>query len=342
MRINFNLPAAVLIIFLFAAGIGIALLSSKSIRQQAVSLGLPPIDQFRNLNYQDQLDLIKRAAEADPVKTWTYVKSAFLINGQQAENAHEFAHLVGNGMYSKYGLDGITNCDETFGFGCFHGVSQELLEQKGVSVVKEIQSRCIQIFPPDKTQNYNGCIHGMGHGLLTWEHFQVGKALLDCDNLDQLYQNYCYDGVFMEHASDLAQNEFDPAHSWQFCSALADKYHYNCARYQSQVFLTRFGIDIPKIGAYCAQAPDEISSSTCSESLGYYITDMNLGKLPQILRSCSQIKGDGSYHCIIGASREVAFQTYVGWQETAEALCESLPANWKNQCPTTSQSLAPM
>lgn len=324
-----NFLRAVLIIFLL---VGIVLHYRQVSPHQAEDLSLPSVEQFRAMNYQAQLDLVKKSAESDPIATWAYVKSVFLINGQQVGNAHQFAHLVGNGMFSKYGLDGITNCDEAIAFGCYHGVSQKLLEQKGTTVIKEIQDRCTQIFPPDKSSNYTGCIHGMGHGLLTWERYQVGKALLDCDILDQPYQNYCYDGVFMEHTMELAAGEFDPNHPWKFCSDLDAKYHFNCARYQSQIFLSQLGGDISKAGTDCAASADETLSTTCFESLGYYVTQMNTGKLPQILKSCGLIDGNGSRYCIIGAAREVSFQAYVGWEETATALCESLPADWKSKC----------
>ncbi|MEO8065954.1 MAG: hypothetical protein ABI643_03855 [Candidatus Doudnabacteria bacterium] len=349
MKLEANLPKILLIGLLLAAAVAVfhyrsylAKIHPGTIAQeQAIMDKFLPVQDFRKLSYQQQLDLIKSYSQSDPGKSWSYLKSAFLVNGQQVVNAHQFAHLVGNGMFAKYGLEGITKCDETFAFGCFHGVTQQLLEQKGVSVIKEIQDRCLKIFPPDKTQKYTGCIHGMGHGILTWERFQVPIALADCGELIAAYQNYCFDGVFMEHASDLAVNEFDPNHPWQFCSQLDAQYHYNCARYQSQVFLMAFGSNIPKIGANCAAGPDETLRSTCFESLGFYITQSNMGALSQVLKECDQIKGAGSYHCKIGAIREVTFQSYPDWQQTSKALCLSLPENWQSKC-ANNEPMRPM
>ncbi len=335
-----NQPFRIVFLFILAALAAIFVISKH--RSPLPTKINESVEHFKQLDYQSQLDLVKKSAESDPVATWQFVKDAFLINGQQVGNAHEFAHLVGNAMYVKFGLDGITNCDQTFAFGCYHGVTEKLLVDQGPSAIIKIQNRCTEIFPPSKSQNFTGCIHGMGHGLFTYEHFSVSKALQDCDGLDNLYKTYCYDGVFMEHSTELTKGEFNPAHPWQFCTSLDSRYHYNCARYQSQIFLGQFGGDISTVSKNCSATTDEILVSTCFESLGYYITQQNLGKLSSILDACSKISGEGKYHCIIGSTREVKFQAYPNWQTTTVALCNSLPETWKNTCINNQQPISPM
>jgi len=305
---------------------------AKPIVTSVLPAEMQDISEFRKLDYQKQLDLVKSYAKSDPINAWKYVKDVFLINGQQVSNAHEFAHLIGNAMYVKFGLEGITYCDQTFAFGCYHGVSEKLLVDKGPMVVKDVQQHCTNIFPPETTQNFTGCIHGMGHGLFTYEHFNVQKALNDCDQLDELYKTYCYDGVFMEHSDDLAEGEFDPNHPWQFCEALAEKYQYNCARYQSHIFSSKWIHDLPKVGAACASSKKQNISFTCFESLGYYVTQTNTGKLDGILANCRELTGIGIDHCIYGASREVEFQAYPNWQKTKDGLCDVIDDSLKVSC----------
>jgi hypothetical protein len=322
--------------------VGLAVLAfvyKPKTKPQPISSKFPSSEEFRQLDYIHQADVIKTFAKEDPMAAWQYLKDGFMVNGEVVGNAHDFAHLIGNAIYEKFGIAGITSCDETFAFGCFHGVTQKLLETEGVSAIRKVQDRCTEIFPPAKSQNYTGCIHGMGHGLFTYERFNLAKALEDCDGLDSLYQSYCYDGVFMEHVTDMAKNEYNPNQPWQFCEALNQKYQYNCARYQSQVFLGQAanGNAVANVGLNCAKTSNLTLSTTCFESLGYYVTQTHTGDLNQILDDCGKIKSPGKEHCLLGATREVKFQAYTGWQKTRQQICAMLPPDLITQCQDTNQ-----
>ena len=84
------------------------------------------------LDYSEQLSTIKTLADKDPKSAWELVKKTFIENGEVVGNAHGLAHIVGHGIYNKYGIDGIKICDNTFSFGCFHGVTEAMLEKVGV------------------------------------------------------------------------------------------------------------------------------------------------------------------------------------------------------------------
>lgn len=299
---------------------------------------LPSPSQVRELSYTEQLSIVRAAAKDDPVNAWEYVKSVFIVNGQTVSNAHEFAHIIGNAIYSEFGLKGIKNCDTAFAYGCFHGVSEKLLQDKGAEVVKEVQDECIKIFPPEKTRDFTGCIHGMGHGLLTFENLDLTKALEDCDRLDDSYKNYCYDGVFMENASSVREDGFSADNPWKFCKDLPEKYHHNCARYQSMIFTEKFHGDIKLVIDNCAKATTATLKNTCFESTGYYVSQKALGDFDTIKQGCfnaSNIEGRGS--CVIGAARETTFQRYQGWATTSEELCQILSGDWVSRCLETNQ-----
>ena len=298
----------------------------------AVTVNLPSEEEFKNANYSTQVSAIKSLSQTDPIKAWDYLKKAYTENGVVVGNAHELAHLVGNGLYVKYGVDGVLYCDTTFAFGCFHGVTQKLLEDKGPGVVSSIQDKCVQYFPPP-TQGYTGCIHGMGHGLYTWEHLNATQALKDCDQLSNQYKPYCYDGVFMEHASDLSKNDFDSNHPWQFCESLDQVYGYNCARYQAQTFLAMYNSDLIKMEISCNKTTNQTYKTVCLESMGYYITQNTQGDLQKILKQCQTLSSSDGASCLIGASRETIFQKYAGWQTTSNAICQTLSnTEDKNMC----------
>ena len=49
------------------------------------------------------------------------------------------------------------------------------------------------------------------------------------------------------------------------------EYHYNCARYQSQVFLNKFGTDILRISQNCFKTGIRVLKEACLESIGYSV-----------------------------------------------------------------------
>ncbi len=283
--------------------------------------------EFRQLDYGQQLEFIKSMATDDPAQAWAYVKNSFIVNGQVVGNAHEFAHIVGHQAFEKFGLDGVKICDETFAFGCFHGVTEKMLLKNGLKNIKAIEEGCLRVFPPDKSQNYTGCIHGTGHGVYGFEGGNLKKSLADCDVISQPYRQYCYDGVFMENSSAPASRIFDEKNPWKLCANLDERYHRNCARYQSQIFLGKFGSpnSLNLVGQNCALGPSTLLRETCFESLGYYVAQNALGVPAEILKKCGQMSDkEGKEICTSGAATESVFQKYSGFADSAIKLCKTL------------------
>ncbi|MEK7148064.1 MAG: hypothetical protein AAB758_02090, partial [Patescibacteria group bacterium] len=298
-----------------------------------VGSNIPLPEELKNLDYSTQRNVIEKLVKDDPVYAWDYLKQAFLVNGEVVGNAHEFAHTIGNAIYKQMGLDGITSCDATFAYGCYHGVAEDLLKAEGAAAVLETQKRCLEIYPPEANNLYTGCIHGMGHGLLTWEELNVSEALRDCDLLDKRYRNYCYDGVFMENGFLEPNREFDSESFWNFCTELDDSYQYNCGRYQAQKLLRVFGNDFKGIGQECSNAPNDVFKTTCAESMGYFISQKTNGKVEEVMNFCGEIFDDHvRNYCIIAAAREAIFQEYKNWWENSLALCQTLSGDWQSQC----------
>ena len=297
------------------------------------------LENFKNLNYTQQLETVKNLAEEDLKAAWTLVKKTFVVDGQVVGNAHEFAHIVGNKAFEKFGLDGVKICDETFAFGCFHGVTEKMLLTQGLANIKAIEEGCLKMFPPDKSQNYTGCIHGVGHGVYSFEGGVLKKALADCDIISEPYRQYCYDGVFMENSFTPQSRIFDPKNPWKFCTDLPEVYHRNCARYQSQVFLGKIGTpnSLNIVGKNCSMGTSILLRETCFESLGYYIAQNSLGVPADILKKCGQMpkinmQQEGMEICIKGAAIETTFQHYGNFKDSADRLCKSLTEPRRGEC----------
>ncbi len=305
---------------------------SKTESKEATSMSLPDASEFKNIDYGQQVTLIKQLAIDDPIYAWSYIRKAYTQNGEVVGNAHELAHVVGRGLYNKFGLQGILNCDITFAYGCFHGVTQALMQVEGKDAIEQVETSCTDYFPPDVNHNFSGCIHGMGHGLLTWENLNISSALMDCDILIDSYKNYCYDGVFMEYSMDVPKSSVDMSDPWKFCEDMDVKYQYNCARYQAQTFQLQSNGNIQSIASDCNKTSNETFKATCLDGLGYYITQTSQGDLAQILGSCGNLKNNDYIHCVSGSAREVAFQEYSDWENISSTLCNKLSDPDKTKC----------
>ena len=290
------------------------------------------VESFRKLNYAEQMKVIKNMSKSNPEETWDYLKKAFLVDGQVVGNAHEFAHIIGNEIYRQRGLNGITMCDDKFAFGCYHGVTEQMLLDTGRDSVRMIQDECTAVFPPQHSMNYTGCIHGMGHGLFAWENLDANKAVEDCDMLDSMYRPYCYEGVFMEHVSSVLKNQIDENNPWLFCSAFNESYHRFCAKYQVHIF-ERFNWNLSQIAEACSIAPSVAMKEPCFSSIGFSAAQGSRGNIEKIKQTCSAIFDEDGYNtCITYAAVETVFQEYAGWKEISLALCDNLANPDKNKC----------
>lgn len=309
---------------------------AESIKKYIYNQNTSPED-FRKLDYGEQLDFIKSMSAENPVAAWAYLKDAFIVDGRVMGNAHELSHIIGNTAYKNSGLSGIKICDETFAFGCFHGVTEAMLLKEGTKRIKSIEEECLKLYPPSISQDYTGCIHGTGHGVFTWEGEDLGKALTDCDIISEPYRQYCYDGVFMENSGETDEGVILSDNPWSLCSDLPERYHRNCARYQSLIFLRSPGQSdsIRTAGAFCGKGPSLLLRETCYESLGYYAAQNSLGDPELAWEKCSGMPDyEGVNVCVSGAAKETVFQRYGNFEKSARALCSRLSGPIKSECET--------
>ncbi len=290
----------------------------------------PTPESFLTLDYVDQLNSIKELSKSDAEESWRYLKKTFAVDGQINQNPHEFAHIVGNEIYRQKGFKGISVCDPTFAFGCYHGVTEKMLLALGTRAIPKVEQSCLDIFT-NQSQLVASCIHGIGHGLLTWEGLHVENALKHCDMLANQYRVYCYDGVFMEYSSSTPSSTFAEK-KWGFCVGFDEKYQPLCAKYQIYPFVRDLGWNFSQAAQFCDESPNEILKENCFSGLGYSATNAAHGGGNEIKKLCSLASGEGRYLCIINAAKEVIFQEYANWWEVSDNLCEELPDEWEIVC----------
>ena len=108
---------------------------------------------------KEQGILEQRLQSEDAAEVYADILSTY--KNSAPRNQHGIAHIFGEVLYKSRGLSGITVCDGSFAFGCFHGLMVNALPKEGLGSVQQLDQMCNQKFG-----EYNlGCQHGLGHGI---------------------------------------------------------------------------------------------------------------------------------------------------------------------------------
>ncbi|HSW47838.1 MAG TPA: hypothetical protein VLG67_02045 [Candidatus Saccharimonadales bacterium] len=287
--------------------------------------GFLNITLFRLSDFSNKEKIVREMAKKDPEKAWKFINKVYIKNGVEVGNGHMLAHIVGNEAFNKYGFKGVYVCDSShFGYGCIHGVTEEMLLRKGKDGIKEIESECVKHWLPKEKVAFSGCIHGAGHGLLAWRALDVHKALLDCDMFTRDAYD-CYDGVFMEYSRSAVSNSLDQNEIWKICNGLPEKFQMQCAKNQIIFFKKNFNIDYSKFIKICEIAPNRINYENCIVGMGQNAGTESLGRYNDVNKICKLLLDTKSYNtCILNASKSIAFHQFENWQDTTQKLCNTI------------------
>ncbi|HUQ85216.1 MAG TPA: hypothetical protein VM077_02730 [Candidatus Limnocylindrales bacterium] len=293
----------------------------------------PSVTEYRKLSYKDRHDLIEKQSKLDPELTWNYLKKVSTVNGKAVENVHEFAHLIGHQLYKKYSFSGMRKCDSLFGFGCFHGVTEAMLLDKGVSNISEIEVECVNFFTGRQNQE-ESCVHGLGHGLLTWNGLNLNNALKDCDRLSSSHRSFCYEGTFMEYIQELPKLSFDIGDPWKLCVNLGIRYQERCAAMLPDIVRQKTGFDINRIDRICDEAPDSKLHEICVRHVVYQVGRQVRGEKDSIITICKSFgKKSDQDLCIMMGAQLLKLEQFPNWQQASMQMCEELTdVSTQNTC----------
>jgi len=285
---------------------------------------LPSVEEFSALDFNKQLEIVKKISSEDPQKAWIYVKGAYIKDGQvlgrnEADSSfidypHIFGHIVGNEAYKSYGIEGFSLCDGTFAYGCDHGVGEQALRELGIDAVQ----KCV------KAGLILKCAHGLGHGLVAWSQYDTQKALKGCDDLSILAESLaeeCYDGVFMEYMWSGPKDKIAENSRLEFCENSG--HSRLCARYQTFFFIVDFDWSFERAAEECMNALNEEMRTVCGDALGFTAAHLAHGDSSKIEQYCSSIKGVDQQVCILTAAKELIHQQYYNWENTVNTLMAS-------------------
>jgi hypothetical protein len=140
-----------------------------------------------------------------------YAAFKAMHEGEDITKTHPAAHIFGEVLYEKEGLDGFSVCDSSFGFGCFHSFIGKAIAEHGIDAIRRFDEICVSVYGEAGL----GCVHGIGHGTLAYYGYSdeaLKNSLTACDTLSWKHPyGGCRDGVFMEYNFRLMQGDAERA-----------------------------------------------------------------------------------------------------------------------------------
>ena len=94
-------------------------------------------------------------------------------------DVHLLGHIVGDILYKQKGAEGIKYCTRDFRNACSHTIVIGTLLEKGPESFKEIAELCRQA--PGGRGAYTMCFHGLGHGVLAYNDYELPAAIKMCE-----------------------------------------------------------------------------------------------------------------------------------------------------------------
>ena len=263
---------------------------------------------------------------------------------------HQLMHVVGRAALSKYGgiADTYAHGDQFCWSGYYHGALEQLADSKGVDfLVKNSNQICAGI-PGKDTHSfyYYNCVHGLGHGYMFVESGALFKSLTDCDSLiEDFDRTSCYGGVFMQNIMNEQTPDSDIKKTQAYlkadepmypCTAVEDKYRYQCYLMQTSYALQVENYNFAKVFTLCGQIEQKYRD-TCYTSLGRDASGQSISDVTLTRQNC--LFGptlEARRFCIHGAAMD--FVSYFHSDTQAKQLCDSLSSDLSGDCLNTVSS----
>lgn len=290
-------------------------------------------NDFQNLSEQDQYNHLRLLSlRRGPGSAWAYVKTTYTSDtgASLGGRAHDLAHFTGGLIFKAKGLLGLTICDTTFAFGCYHGFAETAFADS-LKPLLEVAQACTTLGPLNSGP-WASCIHGIGHGVATYfDSADLEEALNACNQISP-GATYCHDGVLMEFSFSAPPNFYRADNPLFPCTDLPVQYHNACGRNQPHVMQRRFNMNHVAIGSSCLSAPPAIAEA-CIDSLGFAAANESRGHAEAVLQQCGELPTPAARaRCVGAGAGELIFQNFPGWQTAAPSACNTLPAEFKSAC----------
>lgn len=281
------------------------------------------------------------------------VATAFLKRLQQGEKIdpsvddHQIAHQIGRETARVFGQTSgaFLLCPMSeYNGGCQHGFFEYVLGQAktGAAAAEKI---CGPMQGGYSAKVYFDCYHGVGHGVMMAEAYDLPASLAVCDSLkDPVGQDGCWQGVFMENVNGAMTGVARPGVFSREdpllpCTVVGKKYQHECFINQAGWLVGVAGNSVPKATRACLAAPADQRES-CLQSIGLMVTNpswqSNLaprgtGLAANAWHICQQFPAGYVDQCLIGAIDNLMNFDQLDTTRSA-ALCALTPVSLRDAC----------
>lgn len=255
-----------------------------------------------------ELELLLRTFGAEAVMSRLLEETG----GGTVIDCHNQAHEVGRIAYLVYGAEVFETGDESCHSGFYHGAMESFISDTGTTnIATNIEQLC-DVF--GTRFGLFECLHGVGHGVLAYEDYDLLRALDVCGELStEFAQTSCYGGVFMENVVVGQGLGSTPGHTTSWLRY--DDPHYpcnvldansvraeQCYLMQTSWMLQLANHDFETVAPMCEDAPANLRS-TCYISFGRDAAGHSLREPAAILEKCAYIESNQSDYnaCVYGA-----------------------------------------
>ncbi len=317
----------------FLARIGEALRRPFTRRALPSPSSLPKPAAFRDLPEREQYEAVRTLSHTKGLPAaLTYIKETYTNNtgASLGGRAHDLMHFLGGLIFQERALQGLSLCDATFAFGCYHGFTEAALAGS-IDRLGELARACGTL-GAEGSGPWASCIHGTGHGVAThYASTDLTSALGACDTLG-VGASYCHDGVFMEFSFTAPPSFYRSEDPLFPCTAIPAQYQQACARNQPKVLQHRFGFSRRSIADACTREPASIADP-CIDALGFAAANESQGSTEYVVRACRELPTTLLVaQCVSAAAGEFVFQNFPNWQGAASSMCNSLSPEFQQAC----------
>lgn len=232
-------------------------------------------------------------------------------DGGYSIDCHQPAHQVGRVAFTVFGAETFEKGDASCHSGFYHGAMESFLAQRGTEDLSSTISQLCGAF--DTTFGEFECLHGVGHGVMAYEGYDMPEALEVCSTLgDDFAQSSCYGGVFMENIVAAQGLGAIPGHQTEWvdesdpyfpCSTLeaGSSQEYQCYQMQTSLMLWYEDFDFGRVSRLCAAAPAS-AREACFISLGRDSAGFTLRNPARTIANCAEAPREDDLYlsCVMG------------------------------------------
>lgn len=245
---------------------------------------------------------------------------------------HNPAHEAGRFAYEIFGAKAFRECTAECHSGCYHGATEAYFKENGTTdLTKSLKEIC----SPDLNSFYmHQCIHGVGHGVMVYESYDLPEALRTCEQLETGFaRRSCYGGAFMENIVAVQGFGAIPGHGTEWvnsdphfpCSGI-DKdpdLQQECYLMQTSWMLELANYDFVQVAKECLGAPDYLRK-TCFQSLGRDAAGQTLRNSAEIVKICKNVPEEYFNDCVKGGLNVIVDFWGERLTDQAREFCQKL------------------